>query len=199
MPRGRRVSRGLLSALQAGQCSLERIVKANMACTIDHLVRESVAILDENRTVQEAVALMADHNVGSLVVTRNDEVVGLFTERDLVKRVVAPGKDAGSLKLGDVATTTALVKVSHDMSCQEAVHKMQRNACRRLMVYRGDRFVGLVNLPSVAYALAEQSTGKNLVANVFVWLGLAVAVTVILIMLYLFPEMLNVAQDATGN
>lgn len=170
-----------------------------MACTIDHLVRESVAILDENRTVQEAVALMADHNVGSLVVTRNDEVVGLFTERDLVKRVAAPGKDAGSLKLGDVATTTALVKVSHDMSCQEAVHKMQRNACRRLMVYRGDRFVGLVNLPSVAYALAEQSTGKNLVANVFVWLGLAVAVTVILIMLYLFPEMLNVAQDATGN
>ena len=113
--------------------------------------------------------------------------------------VVGPRKDAGSLKLGDVATTTALVKVSHDTSCREAVHKMQRNACRRLMVYRGDRFVGLVNLPSVAYALAEQSTGKNPVANVFVWLGVAVAVTVILIMLYLFPEMLHVAQDATGN
>ena len=170
-----------------------------MACTIDHLVRESVAILDENRTVQEAVALMADHNVGCLVVTRNDELVGLFSERDLVKRVVAPHKDAGSLKLGDVATTTALVKVAHDTSCQEAVHKMRRNACRRLMVYRGDRFVGLVNLPSVAYALAEQNTGKNPVANVFVWLGVAVAVTVILIMLYLFPEMLHVAQDATSN
>ena len=67
------------------------------------------------------------------------------------------------------------------------------------MVYRGDRFVGLVNLPSVAYALAEQSTGKNPVASAFVWLGVAVAVTVILIMLYLFPEMLHVAQDATGN
>jgi CBS domain-containing protein len=170
-----------------------------MACTIDHLVRESVAILNENSTVQQAVAVMADHNAGSLVVTRNDEVVGLFTERDLVKRVVARGKDPAELKLGDVATTTALVKVSHDTSCQEAIHKMQRNACRRLMVYRGDRFVGLVSLPSVAYALAEQSAGKNHVANVFVWLGVAVAVSVILIMLYLLPDMLHVAQDATAN
>ena len=87
-----------------------------MACTIDHLVRESVAILDENRTVQEAVALMADHNVGSLVVTRNDQVVGLFTERDLVKRVVAPHKDAGSLKLGEVAAITAATKQSPTVS-----------------------------------------------------------------------------------
>jgi CBS domain-containing protein len=170
-----------------------------MACTIDRLVRESIAILDENSSVQQAVTLMADRNAGSLVVTRNDEVVGLFTERDLVKRVVAQGKDPLELRLADVATTTALVKVSHDTSCQEAIHKMQGNACRRLMVYRGDRFVGLVSLPSVAYALAEQSTGKNLVANVFVWLGVAVAVSVILIMLYLFPDMLHVARDATGN
>jgi len=174
-------------------------MEQDMACTIDHLVRESVAILDENSSVQQAVALMADHNVGSLVVTRNDEVVGLFTERDLVKRVVAQGKDASSLRLGDVATTTALVKVAHDTSCQEAIRKMQRNVCRRLMVYRGDRFVGLVSLPGVAFALAEQTSGKNHVANVFVWLGLGVAVCVILIMLWLLPEMLHVAQDVTGN
>jgi CBS domain-containing protein len=170
-----------------------------MACTIDHLVRESVVILDENNTVQEAVAMMADHNVGSLVVSRNGEVVGLFTERDLVKRVVARGKNVAELKLVEVATTTSLVKVPHDTSCQEAIHKMQRNACRRLLVYRGDRFVGLVSLPNVAYALAEQSAGKNVVANVFVWLGVAVAVSVILILLYLLPDMLHVAQDATGN
>ena len=170
-----------------------------MACTIDHLVRESVAILDENSTVQQAVTLMADHNAGALVVTRNDEVVGLFTERDLVKRVVAQSKDPAELKLGDVATTMSLVKVSHDTSCQEAINKMQRNACRRLMVYRGDRFVGLLSLPGVAYALAAQGTGKNHVANVFVWLGVAVAVSVILIMLYLLPDMLHVAKDATGN
>jgi CBS domain-containing protein len=170
-----------------------------MACTIDHLVRESVAIMDHKHSVQEAVALMADHQVGSLVVTRDDEVVGLFTERDLVKRVVAQAKDATEVNLGEVATTTALVKVSHDTSCQEAILKMQRNACRRLMVYRGDRFVGLVNLPNVAYALAEQSVGKNMVANVFVWLGVAAAVSVTLMMLYLLPDMLRMAGGVTWN
>ncbi len=170
-----------------------------MTCTIDHLVRESVATLDEGSSVQRAVALMADQNVGSLVVTRAGEVIGLFTERDLVKRVVARGKDAGALTLKDVATMTSLVTVSHDTTCQEAIHKMQSNGCRRLLVYRGERFVGLVSLPSVAYALAEQSGGKNLVANIFVGLGLVAAVTVILMLLYLFPDMLDVAQDVTGN
>ena len=56
-----------------------------------------------------------------------------------------------------------------------------------------------MNLPNVAYALAEQSAGKNTVATVFVWLGLAAAVSVILVMLYLVPDMLHVAMDVTGN
>ena len=77
-----------------------------MNCRIEHFVRESVASLEEENTVQQAVKLMADQNVGSLVVTRKGKVVGLFTERDLVKRVVAPGKQPGTLMLKDVATTS---------------------------------------------------------------------------------------------
>lgn len=53
-----------------------------MSCRIEHFVRESVASLAEDGTVQEAVELMADQNVDSLVVTRKGQVVGLFTERD---------------------------------------------------------------------------------------------------------------------
>ena len=80
-----------------------------MTCRIEHFVRESVASLEEDKTVQEAVELMADHNADSLVVTRKGRVVGLFTERDLVKRVVGPGKQPSALKLKDVATTTCLI------------------------------------------------------------------------------------------
>jgi len=170
-----------------------------MACRIEHFVRESVASLEEDNTVQQAVELMADQNVGSLVVTRKGKVVGLFTERDLVKRVVGPGKPPGTLTIKEVATTTCLITVAHDTSCEEAINKMRSNSCRRLLVYRGDRFMGLVNLPNLAFALAESSSGRNVLANIFVGIAVVVAISVIIMLILLFPDMLNVAKNATAN
>lgn len=170
-----------------------------MSCRIEDYVREHVATLDENGTVQQAVELMADQNVGSLVVTRNGEVVGLFTERDLVKRVVSQGKKPNDLELKDVATMTGLVIISHESSCKAAIRMMRRNSCRRLLVYRGDRFLGLATLPIVSYALVDQAAGRNIVATVFVGLALVVATIVIIMLVLLLPDMVNVAQDVTGN
>jgi len=170
-----------------------------MNCRIEHFVRGSVASLEEENTVQQAVKLMADQNVGSLVVTRKGKVVGLFTERDLVKRVVAPGKQPGTLMLKDVATTSCLLTVAHDTSCEEAINKMRSNSCRRLLVYRDDRFMGLVNLPNLAFALAEKGSGRNVLANIFVAVAVVVAVSVIIMLILLLPDMLNVAQNTTKN
>ena len=170
-----------------------------MTCSIEHFVRESVASLDEDGTVQQAVKLMADHNVGTLVVSRKGKVVGLCTERDLVKRVVAPGKQPGTLTLKDVATTSCLITVAHDTSCEEAINKMRSNSCRRLLVYRDDHFMGLVNLPNLAFALTEKNSGRNVLANVFVAVSVVVVVSVIIMLILLFPDMLNVAQDTRAK
>jgi CBS domain-containing protein len=171
----------------------------HMNCRIEHFVRESVASLDEGATIQEAVGLMADQNVGSLVVTRNDKVVGLFTERDLVKRVVGAGKQPGVVTLGEVATTGCLITVAHDTSCKEAINKMRSNSCRRLLVYRGNHFMGLVNLPSLAFALTEDRSGRNMLASVFVAVAVAVAISVIIVLILLLPDMLDMAQSATTH
>ena len=170
-----------------------------MTCNIEHFVRESVASLEEDGSVQQAVELMADQNVGSLIVTRKGQVVGMFTERDLVRRVVAPGKQPGTLMLKDVATTDCLISVPHDTSCQEAISKMRSNNCRRLLVYRGDHFMGLVSLPNLAFALTEQHSGRNILANVFVGIAVAIVVSVIIMLIFLLPDMLNVAQEVTTN
>ena len=170
-----------------------------MSCRIEHFVRESVAALEEDNTVQQAVELMSDQNVGSLVVTRQGKVVGLFTERDLVKRVVGPKRSAESLTIKDVATTSCLITVAHDTSCEEAISKMRSNGCRRLLVYRNDRFMGLVSLPNLAFALAEKGSGRNPVANVFVAVSAAVAIGIIIMLILLLPDMLDMAKEATNN
>lgn len=168
-----------------------------MKCKIDSLVQESVVTVDHSETVQQGVSLMAEKNAGSLVVTAAGEVIGLFTERDLVSRVVGAGKEASTLTLGDVCTRD-LVSISSDSSCQDAIRKMNSNACRRLVVYRGSRFLGLINLQDVANALAEKSKGNNLLINCVSGVTLAAAIAMIALLLYNFPKMLQLA-DALGR
>ena len=169
-----------------------------MKCKIHSLVSESVASMDESKTVHEAVVLMAKKNVGSLVITGAVGVAGLFTERDLLTRVISQGKDPASLKLGDVCTRD-LVSISSESSCQEAIKKMHGHGCRRLVVYRGDRFMGLVNLPTVAKALADKSGRHNALVNIIGGVTFAAAVGVIALLLYNLPNMMQLADKVTSR
>jgi signal-transduction protein with cAMP-binding, CBS, and nucleotidyltransferase domain len=168
-----------------------------MACRIDKLVAESVASLPAETDVQSAAVYMAKNDLGSLVVTESDRVTGLFTERDLLTRVVGAGKDTAALKLGDVCTRN-LISVSHDSSCSYAIKLMRTNRCRRLLVYRKDQLQGLVNLQDVANALADHSGGKNLLINLVGGITLAVVLAVIGMLISHIPDMLALA-DQTMN
>lgn len=167
-----------------------------MSCKIDALIHEAVPSLDEGSTVQQGAELMAKHNLGSLVVTRGGQVVGLFTERDLLRRVVAAGQDTRLLPLGDVCTRN-LVGISHESTCRAAVEKMQANLCRRLLVYRGQRFVGIVHLTDVAHFMAKKGRTTDLLVNILGAVTLAVAIGVIALLLFQLPEMLQLVGRVT--
>ena len=100
---------------------------------------------------------------------------------------------------GKFAKKVFAITAPHDTSCAAAINKMRSNSCRRLLVYRGDHFMGLVTLPTLAFALNENSSGRNLLANVFVAIAVAVVVSVIIMLILLLPDMLSVAQNATTD
>jgi CBS domain-containing protein len=164
-----------------------------MACKIDSLVTESVATLDEHATVQTAAELMAALRVGSVVVTGAGGVTGMFTERDLVRRVVAVSLDPRQVTLGEVCSRD-LVSISADSSCHRAVIKMRTHACRRLLVFRGERFKGIVKLTDVANAMADQRRQKDVLMNLVVAGTLAVACSVIATLVYHLPQMWRLAE-----
>jgi signal-transduction protein with cAMP-binding, CBS, and nucleotidyltransferase domain len=168
-----------------------------MACRIDRLVAETVSSLEAETNVQSAAAYMAAHDLGSLVVTDNGRVVGLFTERDLLTRVVGAGKDPAALNLGEVCTRN-LISVSHDSACAYAIKLMRSNRCRRLLVYRNDSFQGLVKMQDLANALADHSAGKNLLVNLVGGITLAVVLVVIGVLISYIPDMMQLA-DRTMN
>jgi signal-transduction protein with cAMP-binding, CBS, and nucleotidyltransferase domain len=168
-----------------------------MVCKIESLVSESVAMLDQNASVQDAAVLMAKEQVGSLVVSSEDGIVGMFTERDLLHRVVGASLDPQTLRLGEVCSRD-LITISADSDCHQAVLKMRSNGCRRLLVYRGRDFTGMVNLTDVANAMAEQRRGRNLLVNLVGGVTLTLAVGVIAMLAYQLPQMLELAQRVSG-
>ncbi|MFJ6384050.1 CBS domain-containing protein [Kitasatospora sp. NPDC092039] len=101
-------------------------------------------------SVRDTARWMRDAAIGDvLVVGEDDEVCGLVTDRDLVVRVLAAGKDPDSTRTGDVCSSE-LVDVGPDDDVAHAVELMRRHALRRLPVLEDGRAVGVVSLGDLA-------------------------------------------------
>ncbi len=168
-----------------------------MSCTVADFVRESLIFLNEKVSVAEGVNQMVERNLGSIIVTRDEEVIGLFTEQDLLKRVVGHKLNPADVPLGDICTRR-LVSIAAEASCREAVLKMRSNSCRRLLVYRGARFLGLIELQDVAHGIANEGGRKNWLPNLIVGLTLMLVFGVIILLIFQLPEMLNIAKRVSG-
>ncbi len=164
-----------------------------MGCRIDELIEDPIETLEATVDVQRATAFMAERDLGSVLVTRDGQVLGLFTEKDLIKRVIGPGRDPKAVTLGEVCSRK-LVSIHEDASCKNAINTMHSNHCRRLLVYRGDTLKGLVTLPVVARALAGQSERSNALLNVVGGTTLAVTLAVIGFGIYQLPQMARIAM-----
>lgn len=169
-----------------------------MRCTVEELVTEVALTLDENASVQQAAELMAGRDLGSLVVTRDGRVSGLFSEADLLRRVVGAGRDPALVTVGEVCTRN-LVSVPYDSECLRAIAKMQAHRCRRLLVFRGEQLVGLVHITDLAHAMADRGRRKDLLVNVVGTVTLAVAISVIVMLVYEFPDMLRLAEGVLAR
>lgn len=165
-----------------------------MACRIDRLETEAVTSLDAKTNIQQTAVYMAEHGLGSVLVTDSGKVVGLFTEHDLLTRVVGAGKHPQTACLGEVCSQN-LISIPHDSSCKAAIQLMRSNNCRRLLVYHNDKLRGLISISTVAHAMTEQHGMKNLLVNLVGGLTLAVVLLVIVMLITVLPDMLQVAEQ----
>jgi CBS domain-containing protein len=110
------------------------------------LIRNQVVLaLPPQATVRAACQRMRERYVGSVLVTdERDHLVGIFTERDAVCRVLAESRDADQTTLAKVMTTE-VVTVSPGATALEALHLMQDGGFRHVPVVEGKRAVGVVS------------------------------------------------------
>lgn len=95
-------------------------------------------------TVSQAARLMAGKNVGAVMIVENERLVGIFTERDVVFRVIARGLDAKTTLLADVMTASPKT-LAPGKSYGHALLLMQENGFRHLPVVENDRPIGIIS------------------------------------------------------
>jgi CBS domain-containing protein len=98
----------------------------------------------KSMAVRDAARLMKSHNVGAILVVEDDKLVGVFTERDALFRVVAEGRDAGATELGAVMTENPRT-VQVDSPFSLALQMMYEGGFRNVPVVENGRPVGLVS------------------------------------------------------
>ena len=120
---------------------------------------EGVEILQTTETVQDAAEKRASFDVGAMPICDGERLQGMLTDRDIVVKVIAAGKDPSGTTVGELIDVTEVVTIGADDSVEEALQTMKEHAVRRLPVIDGDRVVGMVSQADIAVNLSEDKVG----------------------------------------
>ncbi len=127
-----------------------------MALIYDLVKDHTVYSIEADHTVLEAARFMLEHHIGALPVLRNGELVGIFSERDIMNRVVAVGRMPGTTKVSEVMTANPK-SVSVQETVENCLFLMREFGFRHLPLTDGKELKGLVSLRDIPLqVLAEK-------------------------------------------
>ncbi|NED99976.1 CBS domain-containing protein [Phytoactinopolyspora halotolerans] len=120
-----------------------------MAQKVSEVMTGGPVTADVSTSVQQVAQMMRDQGIGDVVVTDENGVCGLVTDRDIVVRGLAVNGDPTRMTVGDICSRN-LVAVNADDDIDEAVRIMREHAVRRLPVTRDQQLVGMVSIGDLA-------------------------------------------------
>ncbi len=127
--------------------------------SIRYLMTASPTSCEPSTTIADAAKVMAQEDVGPIPIVEGGSLVGIVTDRDLVVRALAEGRDPNSTTIGEIASGD-LVTVEPDTDLDEALQIMGQQQVRRLPVVEGGSLVGIVAQADIARAIDEEKTGE---------------------------------------
>jgi CBS domain-containing protein len=130
-----------------------------MGTSIKDVMSSDVRTCEPDATVVDVAKVMASEDVGPIPIVEGGRLVGLVTDRDLVVRVLAEGKDPQVTKVGEIASRE-LVTVSPDDDLDQALTLLAEHQVRRLPVVEDDRVVGIVAQADIARLGKDAKTGE---------------------------------------
>ncbi|MET0008470.1 MAG: CBS domain-containing protein [Candidatus Thiodiazotropha sp. 6PLUC9] len=111
--------------------------------------------IDANATVFSALEKMSEHSIGSLLVMDNEEVIGLFSERDYARSVILMGRASKETKVKEIVSSQVAV-VTPEESVQECMAIMTDKRVRHLPVMKDGKLVGIISIGDLVKAIIEE-------------------------------------------
>jgi CBS domain-containing protein len=128
-----------------------------MAQKVRDVMTANVVTLPKSAPLTDAARRMKESDIGDVLVMDDGTMCGVVTDRDIVVRAVAEGRDPNSVKLEEICSHQAIT-IGPDDPVDRAVQLMRENAVRRLPVVEGGSPVGIVSIGDLAIERDEGST-----------------------------------------
>ncbi|MGD8700096.1 MAG: CBS domain-containing protein [Gemmatimonadales bacterium] len=120
-----------------------------------------VVTIEAHRTVQDAIQALVENNIGALLVTSSDDqLVGIFTERDILREAATRSDQLSETLVGDVMTRSVVIGVPED-TIEYVMGIMTHNRIRHLPVLEEDELVGIVSIGDVVNAQLRETEFEN--------------------------------------
>ncbi|HQZ02348.1 MAG TPA: CBS domain-containing protein [Thauera sp.] len=125
-----------------------------------HAVRQTDSVFD-------ALSLMAQFDIGCVLVTDDDRLIGIFTERDYARKVVLKGLLSRDVRVGDLMTPNPCT-IAPTSSVDEVMHTMTENRFRHLPVVQHGKIIGIVTIGDMVKSIVsqQQATIKHLASYI---------------------------------
>ena len=122
-----------------------------------------VISIDADTSVLDALRLMSEKNIGSVIVTEGGEYAGLLTERDYARKVILKGKSSDETTVREIMST-GLPRILPNSSIETCMHIMSETNIRYLPVFREDHLVGIISINDVVTEtiLSHEATIEHL-------------------------------------
>jgi CBS domain-containing protein len=126
---------------------------------------QNVLSITPDATVYEALKIMADKNVGALVVLDGENVAGIISERDYARKVILHGKSSREMRVGEIMTARVYY-MRPEQNLQECMAQMTDRHVRHLPILEEGRLVGIISIGDVVKAIiADQESTIKLLEN----------------------------------
>ena len=114
-----------------------------------------ICSIGPDASVYDAIAKMAQEEVGALVVLEGESLVGVVSERDYARKVVLQGRSSRDTKIGDIMTTR-VAYARPDQSVEECMATMTEKRIRHLPVMDGDKLLGVISIGDLVKSIMEE-------------------------------------------
>lgn len=114
-----------------------------------------VLSVDSNETVFDAICLMADVNIGAVLIQDDDTISGIFTERDYLQRIALNSRSSRKTRVGEVMTSPVISADPND-SIQKCMETMTTCRCRHLPVVENGKLLGIVSIGDLVKRMLDE-------------------------------------------